>query len=70
MKLLWVSNDLELKENLRELWDNYELDLIQYQNARKAIDNLDEIDPQAVVFNGVDFPRHWKVALRKRSIRL
>ncbi len=35
-------------------------DLIRYKNPVKAMDNIDEIDPEAVVFSAEDFPRHWK----------
>jgi len=64
MKLLWIAEEKESLEPLQSFWDRYELDIILYNNARKAIDNLDEIDPHIVVFNGLDFPRHWKVAVR------
>jgi hypothetical protein len=34
---------------------------IRYRNPVKAIDNLEEIDPDALVISARDFPRHWKV---------
>ncbi len=34
---------------------------IRYRNPVKAIDNLEEIDPDAIVVSARDFPRHWKV---------
>jgi hypothetical protein len=30
----------------------------------RVIEHLDEIDPQAILFNAGDFPRHWKPLLR------
>ena len=30
----------------------------------KVIERLDEIDPQAILFNAGDFPRHWKAMLK------
>ncbi len=33
---------------------------IRYRNPVKAIDNLEEIGPDAVVVSARDFPRHWK----------
>jgi hypothetical protein len=34
---------------------------IRYRNPVKAIDNLEEIQPDAIVMSARDFPRHWKV---------
>jgi hypothetical protein len=34
---------------------------IRYRNPVKAIDNLEEIEPDAIVISARDFPRHWKV---------
>ena len=33
---------------------------IRYRNPVKALDNLEEIDPEAVIMSARDFPRHWK----------
>lgn len=34
---------------------------IRYRNPVKAIDNLEELEPDAIVMSARDFPRHWKV---------
>jgi hypothetical protein len=34
---------------------------VRYRNPVKAIDNLEEIEPDAIVVSARDFPRHWKV---------
>ena len=34
---------------------------VRYRNPVKTIDNLEEIEPDAIVVSGRDFPRHWKV---------
>jgi len=34
---------------------------IRYRNPVKAIDNLEELDPDAIVVSARDFPRHWKI---------
>jgi Anthranilate/para-aminobenzoate synthases component II len=34
---------------------------LRYRNPVKAVDNLEEIDPDALVVSARDFPRHWKV---------
>jgi hypothetical protein len=36
-------------------------EIIRYRNPVKAIDNLAEIDPDAIIMSAKDFPRHWKV---------
>jgi hypothetical protein len=36
-------------------------DTVRYRNPVKAIDNLEEIDPDALIVSGRDFPRHWKI---------
>lgn len=64
MKILLVSEDKALKGSLKSLEKSYYADVIQYQDAHKAMDNMDEIDPQVVIFNALDFPRHWKVAVK------
>lgn len=35
-------------------------ELIRYRQALKAMDNVDEVDPDAVIISAEDFPRHWK----------
>lgn len=35
-------------------------ELVRYRLPLKAIDNLEEIDPDAVLISAEDFPRHWK----------
>ena len=40
------------------------LELIHYRNPIKGMDNIDEIDPEIILFSAEDFPRHWKPFLR------
>jgi hypothetical protein len=35
-------------------------DVIRYKNPLKAMDNVDEVDPHAIIMSAEDFPRHWK----------
>ena len=39
-------------------------DLIWYRQAFKAMDNIDEIDPHAIILSARDFPRHWKTIVQ------
>lgn len=34
---------------------------VRYRSPLKALDNLEEIQPDAVIISARDFPRHWKV---------
>jgi len=36
-------------------------ELIRYRYVLKAMDNIDEIDPAAIIIGAQDFPRHWKI---------
>ena len=36
------------------------IDIIRYNDPLKALDNLEEIRPDAVIMSAQDFPRHWK----------
>jgi hypothetical protein len=46
-------------------------ELIRYRQAIKAMDNIDEVDPDAVIVSAADFPRHWKTLVQFiRSERL
>lgn len=46
------------------------LDAMRYRDPLKALDNLDEIDPDAVIISARDFPRHWKsIVVNLRSSR-
>jgi len=39
-------------------------ELIRYRHALKAMDNIDEVDPEAVIISAEDFPRHWKTLVQ------
>jgi hypothetical protein len=39
-------------------------ELIRYRLPIKAMDNIDEIDPDAVIVSAEDFPRHWKTLVQ------
>jgi len=34
--------------------------LIRYRHVQKAMDNIEEVDPQGIIVSAKDFPRHWK----------
>ena len=39
-------------------------EIVRYNQVVKAMDNIDEIDPHAIVISARDFPRHWKTMVQ------
>ena len=39
-------------------------EIIRYRHVLKAMDNIDEINPEAIVISARDFPRHWKILVQ------
>ncbi len=70
MKVLLIA----LKDDFKNLL-NYHLnpvgfEIVHYRDPVKALDNLEELNPDLILFNSVDFPRHWKPLLEYlRNIR-
>lgn len=60
MRFVLVAEREELAEHIRHHFSPQGSELIHYWNPIKAMDNLDEIDPDVVLFSARDFPRHWK----------
>jgi len=61
MRILVVSSQPETGQFYRQLSEAASWDIIQYTSALKAIDNIDEVSPDVVVWSYNDFPRHWKM---------
>ncbi|MDR0452253.1 MAG: hypothetical protein LBH15_04355 [Treponema sp.] len=40
------------------------VEIICYSQALKAMDNIEEVDPHAMVVSACDFPRHWKTIVQ------
>lgn len=64
MKLLLVTAKDETREKIFKHFERLGYDIINYDNPLKAMDNLEEVAPNAVIFNAEDFPRHWKPFLQ------
>jgi len=64
MKLLLVLGDTETYNLLLHYVKPLGFELIRYTHALKAMDNIDEIDPQAIIISAKDFPRHWKTMVQ------
>jgi hypothetical protein len=61
MKLLLVLGSDESYEHIFRYIKPLGVDLIRYRHVLKAMDNVDEIDPAAIIISARDFPRHWKI---------
>ena len=64
MKLLLITAKEETRDRIYSHFSRLGYDIIIYDNPLKAMDNLAEISPDAVLFNAEDFPRHWKPFLQ------
>jgi hypothetical protein len=64
MKLLLVCISDEAKDLLSHYLEPRGFDFIHYTNPVKAMDNIDEISPELVIFSAEEFPRHWKPFVR------
>jgi hypothetical protein len=58
--LLLIEDDDKAREVERHV-KPLGFETIRYRNPVKALDNLDEIEPDAIIASALDFPRHWKI---------
>jgi len=64
MKLLLVLGSDDTYNLLSIYLKPLGFELVRYKHVLKAMDNIDEIDPQAIVISARDFPRHWKTMVQ------
>jgi len=64
MKLLLVLGSDATLHRITSCVKPLGFEIIRYFHALKAMDNVDEIDPQAIIISAVDFPRHWKAMVQ------
>lgn len=60
MKALLIADSDISVDSLARCIKPYGFDVIRYRSAVKALDNITEIEPDAVFISTGDFPRHWK----------
>jgi hypothetical protein len=58
--LLLIEND-KVADLATVLIEPLGFEAMRYRNPLKALDNLAEIGPDAVVISAQDYPRHWKI---------
>jgi len=64
MKLLLVLGADETYNNISLYVKPLGFELIRYSHIQKAMDNIDEVDPNAIVISARDFPRTWKTMVQ------
>jgi hypothetical protein len=65
MKLMTVCASLEsLGKIAGDPRLSFPVEIIHYSQALKAMDNIEEIDPGAIIISARDFPRHWKAIVQ------
>lgn len=63
MKLMLISENQYIKTLLCDHLEPLGICIIHYTHPIKGMDNLLEVDPELIIFNAEDFPRHWKPLL-------
>ncbi|SFI55579.1 hypothetical protein SAMN04487775_102356 [Treponema bryantii] len=60
MKALLISDRKEIIDFVAPLLKQKGFDLIHYRWIIKALDNIEEIQPDVIVLSSIEYPRHWK----------
>lgn len=60
MKVLIVAETDQVIEDFSLYYSKLGYDIIKYRWLMKALDNVEEIEPEIVVLSALDYPRHWK----------
>jgi hypothetical protein len=64
MKLLLVLASDDTFNNVALFLTPLGFELIRYRQVLKAMDNIDETDPDGIIISARDFPRHWKTMVQ------
>ena len=64
MKLLLVLSSDTLYDLLSVYVKPLGFELIRYNYIQKAMDNIEEVDPAAIVISASNFPRQWKTMVQ------
>ena len=60
MKALVISERSEIVDFVTPRLKELGFDIIHYKWIIKALDNIEEIQPDVIVLSAVEYPRHWK----------
>ena len=64
MKALLVAESEDTLNLYHSFFESLGYDTVCYRWLLKALDNVDEIMPQVIFMNAVDYPRHWKILVQ------
>lgn len=64
MKALIISEDENVYTTLDEILKKAGYDTIIYKWLLKALDNIEEIQPDLIVVSSSEYPRHWKTLVQ------
>lgn len=67
MKALVIADDDVVLGRIKNLLNKMNIDMIVYRWLLKALDNVEEIEPQLVIISTRDYPRHWKTFVQYTS---
>lgn len=56
-----VSETQDKSKDLIKFFKEESINMVHYNSPMKALDNLQEIMPDMLVMDAIDFPRHWKI---------
>ena len=60
MKALIITEDSIISSKIKAIAEGYGLDTIIYKWFLKALDNIEEIQPDVIILNSSEYPRLWK----------
>lgn len=64
MKALIISEDEKVYSTLDDILKTASYDTIIYKWLLKALDNIEEIQPDLIVVSSSEYPRHWKTLVQ------
>lgn len=64
MKALIVGDSDDVITNFSQSLESLGYDIISYRWIMKALDNVEEINPQLILISAEDYPRHWKTFIQ------
>ncbi len=64
MKVLIITENTEISSKISAIAKNYGADTIIYKWFLKALDNIEEIQPDVIILNSCEYPRLWKTLVQ------
>ena len=61
MKAVIIAESQNIIDEFSQYYKSNGFDVIVYRWLMKAMDNIEEIDPDLIFINAEEYPRHWKI---------